>query len=293
LISGFFIVELLNLKRKLFKLLIKANSYFHRMEGFDISFLHLRLLDLVDIFCVAIIIYYIYNLLRGTIALNILLGLFIISLVFLVVRQLEMRLLTQILGGFVSVGTLALVIVFQQEIRRFLLLIGKNASLHQNRLWKSFFRDKKELEKANFVFIRPVIEACRSMQGSKTGALIVFAKYFDEQYFQNSGETINAAISKRLLESIFQKYSPLHDGAVVISDGRIKSASSILPLTDNEKLPPQFGLRHRAGIGISEMSDAVAVIISEETGEISYAKQGRVRMNVTLVDLERLLNKDI
>jgi diadenylate cyclase len=263
------------------------------MEGFDISFLHLRILDLLDILCVAIIIYYIYNLLRGTIALNIVLGLLVISLVYLVVRQLEMRLLTQILGGFIGVGALALIVVFQQEIRRFLLLIGKNASLHQNRLWKNFFRDKKELEKANFIFIRPVIEACRSMQSSKTGALIVFAKYFDEQYFQNSGETLNAAISKRLLESIFQKYSPLHDGAVVISDGRIKSASSILPLTDNEKLPAQFGLRHRAGIGISEMSDAVAVIISEETGEISYAKQGRVRMNVSLTDLERLLNKDI
>ena len=263
------------------------------MDGFDISFLHLRFLDLLDIVFVAIIIYYVYNLLRGTIALNILLGLIIIFLVFILVKQLEMKLLTQILGGFVSVGVLALIIVFQQEIRRFLLLIGKNASLHQSRIWKSFFQDKKELEKAAFIFIRPVIEACKSMQSSRTGALIVFAKYFDEQYFQNSGETLNATISKRLLESIFQKYSPLHDGAVVISEGRIKSASSILPLTDNEKLPAQFGLRHRAGIGISEMSDAVAVIVSEETGQISYAKQGRVKMNVSLADLERLLNRDI
>jgi uncharacterized protein (TIGR00159 family) len=250
-------------------------------------------LDLIDIVLVAVIIYYLYNLLRGTIAINILLGLLIIYLVFLLVSQIEMRLLTEILGGFVKVGVLALIIVFQQEIRRFLLLIGKNASLQQTKLLKNFFLGRKELEKANFAYIRPVIEACKSMQSSKTGALIVFAKYFDEQYFQNSGETLNSTISKRLLESIFQKYSPLHDGAVVISEGKIKSASSILPLTDNEKLPPQFGLRHRAGIGISEMSDAVAVIISEETGEISYAKQGRVKMNVSLPDLEKLLNKDI
>ncbi|HEX8376862.1 MAG TPA: diadenylate cyclase CdaA [Pedobacter sp.] len=259
---------------------------------FDISFLHLRLLDLIDIVAVAIIIYYVYNLLRGTIALNIFLGLIIMYLVYFLVRELQMNLLTHILGGFMSVGVLALIVVFQQEIRRFLLLIGKNASLQQTKIWKNFFLGKKELEKANLAFIRPVIEACRSMQSSKTGALIVFAKYFDEQYFQNSGETLNSAVSKRLLESIFQKYSPLHDGAVVISDGRIKSASSILPLTDNEKLPAQFGLRHRAGIGISEMSDATAVIISEETGEISYAKQGRVKMNVSLADLERLLNRD-
>lgn len=263
------------------------------MLVFDISFLHLRFLDLIDILLVAIIIYYIYNLIRGTIALNILLGLVIIYLAFMLVQQLEMRLLSQILGGFVSVGVLALIVVFQQEIRRFLLLIGKNASLQQTKLLKNFFLGRKELEKANFIYVRPIIEACKSMQNSRTGALIVFAKYFDEQYFQNSGETLNAVISKRLLESIFQKSSPLHDGAVVISDGRIKSASSILPLTDNEKLPPQFGLRHRAGIGISEMSDAVAVIISEETGEISYAKQGRVKMNVSLADLERLINKDI
>jgi len=137
-----------------------------------------------------------------------------------------------------------------------------------------------------------VIDACKSMKSNRTGALIIFAKYFDEQYYQNSGETMDAFISKRLLESIFQKYSPLHDGAVVIADGKIKTASCILPLTDNEDLPLHFGLRHRAGIGISEVSDAVAVIVSEETGEIAYAKQGRVKINISFTELEKLLNKD-
>ncbi|WP_276360388.1 diadenylate cyclase CdaA [Daejeonella sp. H1SJ63] len=262
------------------------------MEGFDFSFLNLRVLDIVDILFVAMIIYYIYNLIRGTIALNILLGLIIIYAVFRVVKQAEMRLLTELLGGFVSVGFIALIVVFQQEIRRFLLLIGRNASLQKNKAWWSFLFGRKDIVKNNSVRIKPIIDACKSMQKSRTGALIVFAKYYDEQFFQNSGEIIEAKISKRLLESIFQKSSPLHDGAVIISENRIKCASSILPLTENDKLPPQFGLRHRAGIGITETSDAVAVIVSEETGEISYAKQGRVKMKVGFAELEKLLNKD-
>ncbi len=204
-----------------------------------------------------------------------------------------MRLLTEILGGFVSVGFLAVIIVFQQEIRRFLLLIGKNASIHKNKVWWTLFIKRKEIENNNSTYIEPVIEACSNMQKSRTGALIIFAKYFDEQYYQNSGETMDAIISRRLIESIFQKNSPLHDGAVVISEGKIKCASCILPLTDNEKLPPQFGLRHRAGIGISEMSDAIALIVSEETGEISYAKQGQVRMNVNRTELEKFLLSEV
>ncbi|WP_207535561.1 diadenylate cyclase CdaA [Desertivirga arenae] len=263
------------------------------MEGFDLSFLHLRLLDIIDIIVVAFIIYYIYNLIRGTIALNILLGLIIIYLVYLVTLQLNMHLLSHFLGGFVGVGVLAVVVVFQQEIRRFLLLIGKNAFIHRNRLWKTFFASKQEAAKDNEISLKPIVDACKYMQATRTGALIVFAKYFDEQYYQNSGEQMDAIISKRLLESIFQKNSPLHDGAVVISDGKIRCASCILPLTDNEKLPPHFGLRHRAGIGISEMSDAVAVIVSEETGTIAYAKQGRVKMNLNAEDLEKLLLGDL
>ena len=262
------------------------------MEGFDFSFLNVRFLDLLDILLVAIIIYYVYNLIRGTIALNILLGLVILYAVYQIVKQAHMRLLTETLGGFVSVGFIALIVVFQPEIRRFLLLIGRNASLQKNKAWWSFIFGRKDIEKNNLIRIRPIVEACKSMQKSRTGALLVFAKYFDEQYYQNSGELIESRISKRLLESIFQKNSPLHDGAVVISGNKIRVASCILPLTENDQLPPQFGLRHRAGIGISEMSDAVAVIVSEETGEISYAKQGRVKMNVSFTELEKFLNKD-
>ncbi|RYE20414.1 MAG: TIGR00159 family protein, partial [Sphingobacteriales bacterium] len=144
----------------------------------------------------------------------------------------------------------------------------------------------------NYMRIKPILEACKSMKKTRTGALIVIVKFYEDQLFANSCEAMDAKISKRLLESIFQKNSPLHDGAVVIAENKIKSASCILPLTDNDKLPAQFGLRHRAGIGISETTDAVAIILSEETGEISYAKQGRVKSNLSLGELERALNKD-
>lgn len=203
-----------------------------------------------------------------------------------------MKLLTAILGKFVDVGIIAVIVVFQQEVRRFLLLVGKNASLQRNKAWWQYFFGKAEAEKNNYARIKPIIDACKSMKQTRTGALIVFAKYYDEQFYQNSCEVMDAKISKRLLESIFQKTSPLHDGAVVISENKIKSASCILPLTEKTDLPAQFGLRHRAGIGVTEANEATAIIISEETGELSYAKQGRVKMNISFAELEKVLNKD-
>ncbi|MEY5068360.1 MAG: hypothetical protein RLZ47_222 [Bacteroidota bacterium] len=259
------------------------------MNNLDLNFLQFRLLDAIDILLVALIIYYVYSLIRGTIAVNILLGISIIYIGYFLVQQAQMRLLSQILGGFISLGFIALIIVFQQEIRRFLLLLGKNASLQRNKAWWLFLFGKKEEINQNINRIKPILDACRSMQKSKTGALIVFSKYFEEQHFQNSGEILNASISKRLLESIFQKNSPLHDGAVIIAENKIKSASCILPLTENDRLPAHFGLRHRAGIGISEVSDVLAVIISEESGEIAYARQGKAKMKVSFSELERLL----
>lgn len=261
------------------------------MENLDLNFLNLRFLDVIDILLVAIIIYYVFSLIRGTIAVNILVGLVIIYLGFILVQQAQMRLLTEILGGFISLGFIAFIIVFQQEIRRFLLLIGRNASLQRNKAWWLFLFGRKEELNNNLARIKPLIDACKSLQKTRTGALIIIAKYFEEQHFQNSGELLDAAISKRLLESIFQKYSPLHDGAVIISDNKIKSASCILPLTENDRLPAHFGLRHRAGIGISEVSDVLAIILSEETGELSFARQGRVKSKVSFAELERQLQR--
>src|SRR6201747_2589589 len=262
------------------------------MHGLDLSLFKITPLNILDILLVAFIIYQLYNLIRGTIAVNILIGMGIIYALYFVVRALQMQLLTEILGYFRDVGVIIIVVVFQQEIRRFLLLVGKNASLQRNKAWWRYFFGKAEAEKNNYARIKPIIDACKSMKQTRTGALIVFAKYYDEQFYQNSCEVMDAKISKRLLESIFQKTSPLHDGAVVISENKIKSASCILPLTDKTDLPPQFGLRHRAGIGVTEANEATAIIVSEETGEISYAKQGRVKMNISFAELEKLLNKD-
>jgi len=266
------------------------------MSNIDFSFLNLRFLDIIDILLVAVILYYFYTLIRETIAVNIVLGLVIIYLVYFLIKQMHMRLLTEMLGGFVSVGFIALIVVFQQEIRHFLLLIGRNASLQNNKAWWFFLFGKDAIEKNNNSKIKPIIDACKSMKKSRTGALIVFTKYFDEQIYQNSGELIDARVSKRLLESIFQKHSPLHDGAVIIANNKIKCASCILPLSDNNQIPEDLGLRHRAGIGISEISDASAIIISEETGEVAFAKQGHIKNNISFPELEELLidsNKSI
>ncbi|MEE1947159.1 diadenylate cyclase CdaA [Pedobacter sp. KR3-3] len=262
------------------------------MKSFDFDFLKFSWASAIDIILVAILIYYVYSLIRNTLAVNLLLGMFIILIFYQVVKGLHMDLLSKIIDKFISVGIMALIIIFQPEIRRFLLHIGKSTFLQKNKAWWGYLFGSKDRERDNLLRIKPIIDACKSMKKSRTGALIVFVKFYDDELFTNSCEIIDSKISKRLLESIFQKHSPLHDGAVVIAENKIKSASCILPLTDNDKLPPQFGLRHRAGIGISETADAVAVIVSEETGEIAYAKQGRVRMNVSFGELEKLLNKD-
>ncbi len=262
------------------------------MQFFDFSLFKFTFFDLLDVVLVALLIYQVYNLIRGTIAANIFIGLALIFALYYIVKALHMQLLTAILGKFVDVGIIALIVVFQQEVRRFLLMLGKNASLQRNRAWWRYFFGKTDVEKNNYARIKPIIDACKILKQTRTGALIVFAKYYDEQFYQNSCEVIDGRISKRLLESIFQKTSPLHDGAVVISENKIKSASCILPLTEKTDLPAQFGLRHRAGIGVTEANDATAIIVSEETGEISYAKQGRVKMNISFAELEKLLNKD-
>lgn len=258
----------------------------------DLNFPKFGIFDVLDILLVAFLIYQLYNLIRGTIAANIFIGFITIYLVYRIVDALHMQMLTGILSRFADVGIIAIIIVFQQEVRRFLLLVGKNASLQRNKAWWKYFFGKAEVEKNNYARIKPIIDACKSMKQTRTGALIVFAKYYDEQFYQNSCEVLDARISKRVLESIFQKNSPLHDGAVVISENKIKSASCILPVTEKADLPAQFGLRHRAGIGVTEANDATAIIVSEETGEISYAKQGRIKMDISFAELEKLLNKD-
>lgn len=259
------------------------------MDLFQNDFLKFNLLSIVDILVVAIFIYLIFTLLRGTIALSIFIGICIIGVFYLLVKSLHMELLTGILDKFLSVGVISIIIIFQQEIRRFLLLIGKNFTQKRTRFWSKIFHSRGIESAANLEIIKPIIEACQAMKLSKTGALIIIAKNLDEQVFQNNGEALNCRISKRVLESIFNKLSPLHDGAVVICDNQIKLASCILPITDNMELPVHLGLRHRAGIGITEHSDSFSIMVSEETGEIAFGKEGKIQINLDIGELEKKL----
>ncbi|UOG75177.1 diadenylate cyclase CdaA [Hymenobacter tibetensis] len=255
--------------------------------SFSIGFLRIGWIDVIDVLLVTVLFYQLYKLLTGSVALKIFLGFMSIYLFYLVVKAAGMELLTSILGQFMSVGVLAGIILFQQEIRRFLLHIGKATAFDRMRnfAWR---RDSSASERMN---ITPFVEAAKSLAGKSTGALVAFNLASDLTPFANSGDLIDATVSKRLLMSIFNKTSPLHDGAVIISRGRIQAARCILPVSENPDVPAALGLRHRAAIGLSEVTDAVVLVVSEETGQISLVRGGEVFRNLAPADLRARLNE--
>ncbi|WBO83820.1 diadenylate cyclase CdaA [Hymenobacter yonginensis] len=255
--------------------------------SFSIGFLRIGWIDVVDVLLVTVLFYQLYKLLTGSVALKIFLGFMSIYLFYLVVKAAGMELLTSILGQFMSVGVLAGIILFQQEIRRFLLNIGKATAFERMRMfpWR---RDTDNAERLN---VTPFVEAAKSLAGKQTGALIAFSLASDLKPFADTGDLIDAAVSKRLLLSIFNKTSPLHDGAVIISRGRIKAARCILPVSENPDVPAALGLRHRAAIGLTEVTDAVVLVVSEETGQISLVRGGEVFRNLAPADLRARLNE--
>ncbi len=255
-------------------------------------FITLRVLDLVDILLVAVLLYQMYKLIKGTVAFNIFIGLFLVYVFWLLVKAMNMELLGTLMGQFIGVGVLALVVVFQQEIRRFLLLIGTNYQLsHSFGLEKLFNLEKAK--SATNQQIKEIVRACDSMARSKTGALIVIPHKFELKDILRSGEKINARISSALLETIFFKNTPLHDGAVVVIGNRIAAARCILPLTERTDLDPNLGLRHRAALGVSEVTDALAIVVSEERGSISLAINGELMHKISLIQLTTELEKVI
>lgn len=257
--------------------------------GFKIGFLSVDWLDFIDIGLVSLLLYYVYKLMKGSVAVKIFGGFLSLYLIYLVVRAAQMELLSSILGQFMGVGVIAAIILFQQEIRKFLLIIGKSTSLNRDAFYKSLFIWRKA---DNFTFnITPVIDACKSMSGTSTGALIVFSRDSELKFYVDSGDKINADISSRLLLSIFNKYSPLHDGAVIIYNGKISAARSILPVSENDNLPAQYGLRHRAAIGMSEATDTMIIVVSEETGQMSLARHGFIWHNLSALELRRKVNE--
>ena len=229
--------------------------------------------DFIDIFCVALMLYYIYRLMKESRSLNVFIGILVFIVMWLFVSQvLEMRLLGSIMDKLVSVGVIAIIILFQEEIRKFLYNLGAHRKVNSIiRLFSS--GDKKE--RVDMETIMPVVMACMSMSKGKVGALIVIERLTPLDNVVETGDIIDANINQRLIENIFFKNSPLHDGAMVISRKRIRAAGCILPVSHNFDIPKELGLRHRAAMGISQDSDAIAIVVSEETGRISVAIRGQ------------------
>ncbi len=254
------------------------------------AFIHIRLLDVFDILLVALLFYQLYMLIRGTVAYSITLGIALIYLFWWTVRVLKMELLSTILGSVLSVGVVALIIVFQQEIRRFLIFIGSRY-VDGNRI--SFEKILNiRFESKSQVKIRSILKAVLQFSQEKTGALIVIRKKSNLDMYAETGDILNAETSSRLFASIFNKTSPLHDGAVIVDNDKVKAARVILPVTEKLNLPPEYGLRHRAGLGISEVTDSLVIIVSEETGQISIAENGILQKNITPRLLRQKLEED-
>ncbi len=257
--------------------------------GFQIGFK-----DVVDIFLVAILLYQTFQLLKRTGAVNIFVGIltFIICW-FLVSYVFKMELLGGIFDRVISVGAFALIVLFQDEIRRFFSKIGsrRRGSIFYS-LKRFFGNSNNEKEKIDFDLVQVVL-ACRNLSKSSTGALIILTRNNSLDFYAHSGEQLNANINSRLIESIFFKNSPLHDGALIISNRKLKAAACILPVSKNQSIPKRMGLRHRAALGVTENSDAIAIVVSEETGHISYAHNGQLTVNLKPEQLEHFLSDEM
>lgn len=256
-----------------------------------VAFITIRFLDILDIFLVALLLFQIYRLIKGTVAFNIVIGLFSFYLLWLVVRALNMELLGSIMGQFIGVGVMALIVVFHPEIRKFLVFIGTNYNVNRVLQLDKLFGMGK-IKTINEEQIESLVDACVSMAKSKTGALIVIAGSSDLNEQINSGEKLNAKISSSLIRTIFFKNTPLHDGAIVIKGNKIAAAGCILPLTQKE-LDKMLGLRHRAAVGITETTDAITIVVSEERGTISVAKDGDIKRRVSREVLTSLLEDNV
>ncbi|HPW66016.1 MAG TPA: diadenylate cyclase CdaA [Salinivirgaceae bacterium] len=252
-------------------------------------FITIGFFDIVDIVLVAILLYQVYMLIRGTVAINIFTGIFLIYLFWQFVGAFKMDLLSTIIGQFMGVGMIALIVVFQQEIRRFLLVLGTREFFNKKFSFESLF------SRPNLKFLYDQIEsiayACSNMSAAKTGALIVITNHGQLHSIVQTGDLINADISSRLIENIFFKNSPLHDGAMIIRESKIIAARCILPITKSTTVPASMGLRHRAAIGITEVANVIAIVVSEETGNISVFKSEQEFVDIDTDTLKFLLSE--
>ncbi len=260
------------------------------MEIFK-ELLNFSITDVIDVILVAFLLYYVYKLVKGTVAINIFIGIVIIYLIWKITQALQMQLLSSILGGFMTAGMFALIVVFQQEIRKFLLMIG-STNFGKRR---KFFRQLKFLKTETFTEtnVEAIVAACNRMSLSKTGALIVLECNNSLDFLTGTGDEMKITVTQPILESIFFKNSPLHDGAAIIYNNVIKATRVILPINNEKNIPERFGLRHRAAIGITEKTDAVALVVSEESGQVSYIKNGEFVIFDDNMELTNLIKEDL
>ncbi|MFH4964198.1 diadenylate cyclase [Gaetbulibacter sp. M235] len=253
--------------------------------------LKFSVVDIIDVILVALLLYYIYKLVKGTVAINIFIGIIIIYLAWRLTDFLNMQLLTGIFGGFMKVGIIALIVVFQPEIRKFLLMVGStNFSRRRNFLKHLTFL---KTETGDETDVDAIISACNKLASTKTGVLIVLERNNNLDFLITTGDEMNIRVTQPILESIFFKNSPLHDGAIIIKNNIVKATRVILPVNNEKNIPQRFGLRHRAAIGVTEKTDALALVVSEETGHISYFIDGEFIVFKDTDELTRLIKKDL
>lgn len=264
-----------------------------KILGLDfLSFLEFKVTDAVDILLVAALLYSVYKLVRGTVAVNIFVGIVMVWALWKLTELLQMTLMSNIVGGFMRIGLIALIIVFQQEIRRFLLVLGStNFASKQNLIRRFKFLNPENLSVKTDV--EAILGACQHMSATKTGALIVIERSSSLEFVKATGDVMSIKVTQPILESIFFKNSPLHDGAVIIQDNVITATRVILPVSSIRNIPLRYGLRHRAAADITESTDAVCLVVSEETGTISYLKNGEFVPYQNLEELMVRVKKDL
>lgn len=245
--------------------------------------------DILDIVLVALLLYYVYRLMKESGTLNIFYGVMAFIVVWALASEIfQMRLIGTILDKFMSIGLLILVILFQDQIKRFLTELGSHKRWRF--LAKLFHHHRNEADTSATAWVMPVVHACMNMARTKTGALIVIEQSIPLDNYEKTGDIINANVNTRLIENIFFKNSPLHDGSLIIAKGRLAAAGCILPVSHDSDVPRYMGLRHRSALGIAQATDAVAVVVSEETGNISIAHRGRLSTRLTSTELEHRLS---
>ena len=256
------------------------------------DFIDFSFTDAIDIVLVALLLFSLYRLVKGTVAINIFIGIVIIYLIWRLTDLLNMDVLSNLLGKFISVGFFALIVVFQQEIRKFLLLIGSSNFTNRRNIIR-YFRFLNQVQLESDLNFDVLLESCKEMAAQKTGAIIVLQRNNALDFLISKENRADMTLSPQLLQTLFFKNSPLHDGAVLLNNNKIVATRVILPVSESQQFPSKYGLRHRAALGITEKTDALVIVISEQTGKITYVKNSEFETLKSVDQLKSLLQHDL